>query len=314
MMTPPVWPQIGGILFGKPIMVRSEEPQMTKAVISLTSIPPRFSGLTDCLTSLLNQTADIAEIVLYLPRTYRRFPGTWDLPDVPHGVKIRRCDADLGPATKVLPALVDNAGTDNLILFCDDDKIYAPDWAQQLISSATAHPNDAVALFGMNVTHVSHFNWESRHSPAAQFVTKDWRYRAKRALSFGHWKPPFCQSSGYADTLCGWAGCAVRPGFFREEDFSIPDVLWTVDDIWLSGCLAKNGISIWLENTAKDRRATRGVNDIKSDALTYFTYKGFNRAQANHACVRYFRDTYGIWGGGNAQKASGTPIPKARAE
>jgi len=269
---------------------------MTKVVISLTSIPPRFGGLADCLNSLLNQTAGIAEVVLYLPRTFRRFPGKWPLPVVPAGVTIRQRDIDLGPATKVLPAVADYADTDTLILFCDDDKIYDPNWAQQLIDVAAARPNEVVTLVGAKVSQFSQFGWESCQAPAAQFVRKDWRYRARRAFSLGRWKPPHIQSSGYVDILCGWGGCAVRPSFFEPEDFFIPDVLWTVDDVWLSGCLAKNGVPIWLENVAPEHRARRGVNDEPTSALREMIYKGYDRARANHACVQYFRENHGIWG------------------
>ena len=51
-----------------------------RAIISLTSIPPRFSYLSETLNSLVNQTADIEDIILYIPRKYKRFE--YDLDDL----------------------------------------------------------------------------------------------------------------------------------------------------------------------------------------------------------------------------------------
>ena len=75
-----------------------------RAIISLTSIPPRFSYLSETLNSLVNQTADIEDIILYIPRKYKRFEYDLDdLPQVPSEVKIRITEQDFGPATKICP-------------------------------------------------------------------------------------------------------------------------------------------------------------------------------------------------------------------
>jgi hypothetical protein len=50
--------------------------------------------------------------------------------------------------------------------------------------------------------------------------------------------------SGYIDILEGWDGVVVRPEFFDDFAWQIPDILWTVDDVWLSGCLERQGIPI----------------------------------------------------------------------
>lgn len=270
---------------------------MSKVVVSLTTIPPRMSDLDECLRSLLAQSARIDEINLYVPREYRRFPGAYTLPKVPQGVNVKVIEEDLGPATKVLPAVRDYAGTDTLILFCDDDRAFPTQWAQRLIDSAQLRPHCAVSAAGHQVVRMSDFDWSTQNSPVATFVRKDALYRLKRALSLGLWKPQRIQSSGHVDTLCGWAGCAIRPEFFVEEDFEIPDVLWTVDDVWLSGCLEKNGVPIWLEKLGPDAEPRAAANDIETFALRTFTYKGFDRFQANAYCIQYFRENHQIWGG-----------------
>ena len=49
---------------------------------------------------------------------------------------IRITEQDLGPATKVLPAVEEYAQEDVAVIFCDDDKIYDPNWAARLINAA----------------------------------------------------------------------------------------------------------------------------------------------------------------------------------
>ena len=73
------------------------------AIISLSTIPARFSKIYPVLENLQARTLKIDEIRLYVPRKFRRFPDYGgELPDVPKGVRILRADEDLGPVSKVL--------------------------------------------------------------------------------------------------------------------------------------------------------------------------------------------------------------------
>ena len=112
---------------------------MSRYVVSLSSVPPRFRDLEPGLRSLLNQTIPPEQVILYLNRHYSRFPD-WDgtLPEVPEGVEVRMVDEDYGPATKLLPALEDFAEEDVEILFCDDDQIYPPYLAEELFKARFA--------------------------------------------------------------------------------------------------------------------------------------------------------------------------------
>ena len=120
-----------------------------RAIISLTSIPPRFPHLSETLNSLLNQNADIDAIILYIPREYKRFEyDVNNLPQVPSGVQIRITEQDFGPATKILPAAREYAEEDVAIIFCDDDKIYDPNWAGRLINAAQKQLDCAIVEAG----------------------------------------------------------------------------------------------------------------------------------------------------------------------
>jgi hypothetical protein len=54
------------------------------------------------------------------------------------------------------------------------------------------------------------------------------------------------REAGYVDILQGLGGAVVRPEFFDDAAYDIPEVIWAVDDVWLSGILAKNGVPICL--------------------------------------------------------------------
>jgi hypothetical protein len=266
-----------------------------KLILSLTAIPPRFGQLGETLASFLAQTADVAAINLYLPRRYRRFEfDPSKLPAVPEGVTICLVDEDFGPATKVLPAVAQYAGQDVMILFGDDDKVYDPGWAQRFVDAATAHPDCCIVEEGGDVCDYSNHAHRGSRQPRSTRRKKDLSYRLRRLLSLGQWKPRKNVGSGYVDMLEGWGGVLVRPHFFTEAAFQIPDVLWTVDDIWLSGQLALNGVPIWL-NGESDLRAKGNSDEVSSASLRKFVHQGHGRVEANQACVDYFRQTHGIW-------------------
>jgi hypothetical protein len=115
-------------------------------------------------------------------------------------------------------------------------------------------------------------------------------------VSLGKWKPSKGTSSGYVDILEGWGGVLVRPEFFDKISFEIPELLWTVDDVWLSGCLERREVPIWL-NVNNKVRASANSNEMKDAALRNFIHNGHGRVAANRACIKYFQEKYRIWGG-----------------
>ena len=111
----------------------------------------------------------------------------------------------------------------------------------------------------------------------------------------GQWKSLKWTESGYVDILAGFGGVMVRPNFFGDSAWRIPDILWTVDDVWLSGCLESQGIPIWLN--AKSKPSIKETSDeVEHAALRNLVYKGHDRKAANKQCIAYFRKNYGIGG------------------
>jgi len=269
-----------------------------KRIISLSSIPPRFPFLKESLETLVSQNT-VDEVRLYIPRKYRRFPE-YDgaLPEVPEGVTVCQIEEDLGPATKILPACKDFSGEDVQILFCDDDLIYHQNWAKRLFDIQEKRPNEAVATYGRaihpNLKHTSHVT----KSPSAKGikVERDIVYRAKRVFSkVFHipaplWRPIL--RAGYIDMLFGVGGVVVRPHFFDDEAFIIPDESFAVDDVWLSAQLAKNNVPIYCPWRLPFAKA---CEQAEIDSLFDSNFLGCERQENNTIAAEYCQRKYGIW-------------------
>lgn len=274
-------------------------------IVTLSSIPPRFSKIGATLQSLLRQTAQIDRIFLYIPNAYRRFPD-WDgrLPDVPDCVEIRRTKADLGPATKVLAAAMEFRGQDVDLLLCDDDRLYPPGWAAGLMKDRAAHPGAAIANLGVQAYMLTASTQPRVHQPRAE---RSWRitdleFQAKflwRQICAGrNWRQVdeprrrVFKRSGYVDIFEGCAGVLVRPEYFDDVAYDIPAVLWTVDDVWLSGMLARAGVPIWLHGNVHEPDDTEAE---VHEPLVTSVVDGADRRTANRMAVEYMQKTFGVW-------------------
>lgn len=118
-------------------------------VISLTTTPSRIDLIEPTLKSLLDQSLAPAKIVLNVPEFSKREGVAYQLPVFLDGlerVQVRRCD-DLGPATKVIPTLLDEPA-DTPVLVVDDDRIY-PRWlVAHYARAARRFPDRALTLAG----------------------------------------------------------------------------------------------------------------------------------------------------------------------
>lgn len=271
---------------------------MSAVVISLTTIPPRLPLIAETLQDLLAQTAPIDEIRMYLPRKHRRFPlAEAQIPDLPKGVRLCLIDEDWGPATKVLPAARDLRGQDVELIFCDDDQRYDPDWAARFLAARAEHPRACLVGLGYDLEHrkrgLRYFPVrEGGPLPRAQRIEKGAAYRLRRALSFGQWRPRHYTASGYVDILQGYRGAMIRPDFLTESAWHIPEVLWTVDDPWLSGQMLANGIPIWLVAGGPAGSQTDAGN---TEGLRQMVYQNHGRREADTLTIEYFRRHYGLW-------------------
>lgn len=276
------------------------------AIISLTSIPPRFDMLGQTLERLRQQSADIREIRVNIPRSYRRFPeGSFSLPSVPEGVRVVQVDHDYGPATKLLPTLHDLAGSDEPIIFCDDCMIMPPTWAQGLLDAAARQPDKCIANAGWDLDLLGLPLCRDEVSVTRAIIynqPRNIRYRFQRLqqklMELREWRrqpKPFRErvvgQYGHLDIMEGYGGVLVKSRFFGPEVFNVPERLWPVDDIWLSGMASYHGTMIWGSNGAMPRE----MPGHEKHALAFSVIEGLNRDQANLECVRYLQHKYGIW-------------------
>lgn len=274
-------------------------------IVCLSSIPSRFDKLVPTLECLLQQTAKIDRIILYIPESFRRFPD-WDgtLPDVPEGVEIRRVPRDMGPATKILYAAKEFHGEEVDLLLCDDDRRYKPGWAQAFLDARVDHPDDCIAIAGFEADRYGQSQMLNRPMPRAKRSSRTWDLRFQAKMVWEFLFPPVTRkylreptrvtfkSSGYVDCFEGFGGALMRPHFFGDEAFDIPEVVWAVDDVWLSGCLARKCIKIW---ALADEHDTQHTPAGVYDALHEATIEGADRDKANSTCIEYFRKNYGVW-------------------
>jgi len=274
-------------------------------IVSLSTIPPRFEKLQRTLESLLNQSLPADEINLYIPKRYKRF-GSYDLEKlfVPEGVTIKIVEHDMGPATKVLPCILENRDEKVFIVYCDDDRIYASDWLEELVCELRRRPRHVIVAAGAQLDETYKIKCDKRPKlPRAvdKRVKYDLGYSLGRLKQFGRWvcgldapRPhrKLYEAGGYVDIAMGVGGVALRPKDFSEVAFSIPQIGWPVDDIWLSGCLAINERYIWASDKVSLSTATEASN---IESLAGSTFDGKGRSVNDLECIDHLRAVYGIW-------------------
>ncbi|MFA7177601.1 MAG: hypothetical protein WC114_10160 [Smithellaceae bacterium] len=112
------------------------------AIISLTTMPERGPRIEPVLDSLLAQGLPV---FLWLPTVVTRTGSTWGkVPEFFDKVHWEFVD-DMGPATKLLPAL--KAGFDT-VLTADDDHVYGAGWAKGLLDWSEKRPDAALGYRG----------------------------------------------------------------------------------------------------------------------------------------------------------------------
>ena len=238
--------------YGRPATSPAEG-RRERIVVTLTSIPQRVRMLAPTLRSLLEQSESANRIIVALPEKARRDGSTYPHAEqlhLPPGVERLTCE-DEGPATKLLPALI--AEPDALLVVVDDDVIYPPDFLRTLLKAHRRNPRAAVGYRGVCLAE---------------------------GVAFGELSHVFATNvkiDERVDVLFGTWGYLLPPGALDRavHDFSgTPEALRMVDDVWISGHLARRGIA----------RLITPAHELPIETLSSFRSalcRGPNRSGAN---------------------------------
>ena len=280
----------------------------SQLIVSLSTIPPRFKNLGGTISCLINQDYPADEVHVYIPKTYRRFPKhSFSLPEIPRGggkVKIKVVDEDLGPATKVLYCAKAHWGTNTRIIYCDDDRLPDRNWLKTFIQATNENPDKVVVPHGIHIPRESSPSISNFRIPRAVqrkvienpgYLTARFCQKAKEVLFRRPFQKPGrneFKHSGYVDIRTGLGGVSIKPEFFDNDAFDIPNALWTVDDVWLSGMLEIKGIGIWVtKNTLIPIVEPLG----NETGLHFSVIEGKNANSRFWAGIQYMQHRYSIW-------------------
>jgi hypothetical protein len=195
-----------------------------RVVISLTTIPDRIARIRPTLNSLLDQTRRPDAICLNLPEQSRREGRGYELPDflADYGpVQAIDCGRDMGPATKLLPALAREKEPDTRIIVVDDDQIYPRNMVETLVGWSERLPEAVVCARGF-------------------WVPAGYQIEARNTLLGEHLSQP-----EPIEILQGSGSYLVRRRFFEDDVFdysAAPEEAFFQDDIWFSAHLARRDI------------------------------------------------------------------------
>jgi len=265
-----------------------------KTIISLTTIPSRVEYLNILLDSFKKQSIKPDAVELNIPRVYKRrnFPPA-DFSKIPDGFDVYLCD-DFGPATKIIPTLQRYKGKQVRIIYCDDDRIYHSQWFEGLCALSRVSPNFAIADACRSIEDVL----RSFHFPR-----KGFSYRLKRCLSFGMYRPYKIDIRKNPEAVAvaeGFGGVLVKPHFFPDSVFDIPNQCWPVDDIWLSANLYASDTKIKFSDKPKSQKSVPILVKGKDlgrleDSLTITKFSGLSRRELDYNAVLYCINNLGAW-------------------
>ena len=198
-----------------------------RVVVSLTTIPSRLTRLRPTLNSLLTQDYQPTAIYLAVPSQSMREQKPYQMPEwLPEypAVTVIDCERDWGPASKLLPTLLaERERPDTMIIVVDDDNVYPREMVRTFVQFSQRLPDAALCFRG----HVVSGGWKESRAVFGTRVSAPTRM----------------------DIVTGCGGVLVKPRFFDGAVFDYdgaPPSAFFVDDIWISGHLARRGVRRYL--------------------------------------------------------------------
>lgn len=242
-------------------------------IISLTTYGNRLKEIKYTLFSLFSQSLKPDKIVLWLDDSFNNDKTHKLLKNfIQNGLEVR-FTKDIGPYTKLIPALLNFP--DSIIVTADDDIFYPQDWLKLLYQS---YLDDKTAIH----CHRAH-----------KIVIKN-----NNILPYEQWvkqiKSP--GKSGYNYFLTGVGGVLYPQKALDNEVFNEKAFLTlapNADDIWYWAMAVLNGTKIKIVknniSTLISTNILRQLNFYKEKTLYYFNRSGGNDEQFNKI-IEYYPD------------------------
>ena len=212
---------------------------MKSTIITLTTTPGRIGKIKPVLKSILDQSVAVEEIRINVP--YQSCKGIkYEVPKWlkrMKNVKIYRQIKDWGPATKLIPTLLDVNNKEKRIIVLDDDVIYGYNTIETLVEHFDKYNykikdenkirkkrKTAITMYGDAIKKDKNTD-NSLYTRATNYIA----------------------GSTYTDLLRGHSAYMVTPDMFTEDLYdyeNLPKECFFVDDNYFSAHLKKNNVKI----------------------------------------------------------------------
>ena len=193
----------------------------TRLVVSFTTIPSRIDKIRPMIGSVLSQSMCPDRIVLWLPTLCNKENTGYVVPqwlkELP--IEIKTIGRDIGPATKLVPTLLDEEDSDTRIVTLDDDVIYGTNTIEELFVASSGDQNAVFGLMG-----------------CTGFDTSTQHYHTEKIAS-----------NIEVGVLGGYRGVIYRRGLFDDSIFDdleslLEEDMFLCDDQLFSWNLARRGV------------------------------------------------------------------------
>lgn len=218
----------------------TEQPNRIRVVASYTTLPSRYDVLRSSMNTLLAQTYKLDAIYLALPakaaRLNKEYPPLPD--DIAAMCTVVRIDTDYGPGTKIYGALVSETDPNTVIISCDDDVFFEPNFVEVLLSHHKTHPQSCIcgtgALIGRGLWFIS----------IVSSVSPFHKWKGFTGFTIG-------KDGRKVDLIFGVAGVLYTRGMFPTNEDLYNELfrhcledntIFYNDDVLISGYLSKQGI------------------------------------------------------------------------
>jgi hypothetical protein len=202
-------------------------------IVSLTTSPIRISKIKHVFDTLDLDSID--HIILALPLKYGRDQSEYIIPEEVQNypkVKILRIEKDLGPITKLIPAIeyakYELKDDDTIIITIDDDTAYPKSMIRELLLSIILNKNTVVSGSGQNLNYWNIYSLfpETEKNNSINIYTQN--------------------QDKYVDIVEGFAGIAYKPKYVDTELMKYLTEYkqcFVSDDMVISFVLAYSGIN-----------------------------------------------------------------------